>query len=57
VFIDPAWLGRLPAPAAAEQDLLECTAVPRQENSRLSCQVKLTPELEGLVVVLPERQT
>ncbi len=57
VFIEPAWISKLPAPAAAEQDLLDCTAVPRQENSRLSCQVKLTPELEGLVVMLPERQT
>lgn len=57
VFIDPAWHARLGPCAAAEEDLLECTAVPRTPDSRLSCQVRLTPELDGLVVRLPERQT
>ena len=37
-------------------EMLECTASERLPNSRLSCQIKLTAELPGLVVRLPERQ-
>lgn len=57
VFVDDAWAERLPARSPSEQDLLECTAVPRAPNSRLSCQIKLSPDMDGLVVRLPERQT
>lgn len=57
VMVDDAWLRKLPVGSPSEQELLECTAVPRQPNSRLSCQIKLTAELEGMVVRLPERQT
>ena len=57
VFIDSAWLEKLGPCAAAEADLLECTAVPRAPNSRLSCQVRLSADLDGLVVHLPARQT
>ncbi len=57
VFVDRAWLDKLPARGADENDLLECTAIERQPNSRLSCQIKLNEQLDGLLVVLPERQT
>lgn len=57
VFVDDAWLARLPAPSPSETDLLECTAVPRAPNSRLSCQLRMAAELDGMVVQLPERQT
>ena len=57
VFVDAAWAARLPASSTSEQDLLECTAVPRDPNSRLSCQIKLSSEMDGLIVRLPERQT
>ncbi len=57
VVVDPNWLAKLPAPSATELDLLECTAVPRHANSRLSCQIKLSSDLDGLIVQLPERQT
>ncbi len=57
VFIEPAWLDKLPEQTPSEKDLLDCTAVPRQSNSRLSCQIKLTPEMDGMVVHLPQRQT
>ncbi len=56
VFVDPAWVGRLPPREAGEHDLLECTAVERRPNSRLSCQIRVSAELDGLVVHLPERQ-
>lgn len=57
VYVDPAWLGRLPAPELMERDLLECTAAERQANSRLGCQLKITGALDGLIVRLPDRQT
>ncbi|TFZ02832.1 (2Fe-2S)-binding protein [Ramlibacter henchirensis] len=56
VLVDEAWLDRLPLMSQNEDDMLECTAVPRQANSRLSCQLRMTEELEGLELTLPERQ-
>jgi len=56
VYVDPAWLGRLPRPSAEEDSMLDMTAEPRRPNSRLSCQVVLDPTLEGLVAGLPESQ-
>lgn len=56
VFVDPAWLERLPAPSADEDAMLEMTAVPRRPNSRLSCQIALDASLDGLVATLPETQ-
>ena len=56
VYVDPAWAGRLPAPLPNELEMLECTAAERQPTSRLSCQIKMTQALHGLVVRIPERQ-
>ena len=56
VYVDPQWSSRLPAPAADELELLECTAAERQSTSRLSCQVKLTAAMQGLVVRVPPQQ-
>ena len=56
VYVDPAWVDRLPAPLSNELEMLECTADERRPESRLSCQIKLTAELQGLVVRLPGRQ-
>lgn len=56
VYVDDAWADKLPAPLANELEMLECTAAERQPNSRLSCQIKAAPELEGLRVTLPETQ-
>lgn len=47
----------LPPIGAMEGDMLECTAAERQPNSRLSCQIKVSAELDGLVVQIPDRQT
>ena len=52
VLIDPAFLGRLAAPSAEEEDMLDL--VPdATRSSRLACQIALTPELDGLVARLP----
>lgn len=56
VYVDPAWAGKLSAPLSNELEMLECTASERLPNSRLSCQIKLTADLQGLVLRVPERQ-
>lgn len=55
VYVDPAWTEKLPAVDAMEQDMLDFAYEPR-ENSRLTCQIKVTAELDGLVVRMPEKQ-
>lgn len=55
-YVDEPWAGDLPAPESTELEMLECTAAERRPNSRLSCQLKLSPPLQGLTVRLPERQ-
>ncbi len=56
VYVDPAWVDQLSAPLANELEMLECTASDRLANSRLSCQIKASETLEGLVIRVPERQ-
>ena len=46
---------RVGEPPEMETEMLECAVDPK-ENSRLSCQLKVTDELDGLVVHLPEAQ-
>ena len=55
VHVAPEWFAKVGAPSPAEQDMLEM-AVDPDETSRLSCQITLTPELEGLEVALPASQ-
>jgi 2Fe-2S ferredoxin len=55
-YIDPAWKAKVGGPASdAERDLLE-GAEETHPDARLSCQITMTPELDGLVVHLPEKQ-
>ncbi|WP_432470469.1 2Fe-2S iron-sulfur cluster-binding protein [Amphritea sp. HPY] len=46
IYVDDEWLGRIPAPNDEEADLLEL-AFDVQDNSRLSCQIKMSPDLDG----------
>ena len=55
VYVDTAWLDKLPAKDAMEEDMLDFAYEP-SELSRLTCQVKVTDELDGLVVKMPEKQ-
>ncbi len=57
VFVDEAWLDKLPAKEDDEFEMLDCTAVESADNSRLSCQIKVTDELDGLIVRMPEFQS
>jgi 2Fe-2S ferredoxin len=56
VLVDPAWSDRLPERSEDEEYLLEGTATPATESSRLSCQILLDPTLDGLTVTIPEEQ-
>lgn len=56
VYVDEPWANQLPPPESTELEMLECTASERLPSSRLSCQIKLSPALEGLTVRMPERQ-
>jgi 2Fe-2S ferredoxin len=56
VYVAPEWAGKLPAPQAEEQGMLEFTAAPRRDTSRLSCQLQVGPETDGLTVEVPDRQ-
>jgi ferredoxin, 2Fe-2S len=47
----------LPAPSETEAAMLENAAAERLASSRLSCQIVVRPELDGLVVRLPDRQS
>lgn len=54
VHVDPEWTGKLPEMSNDEDDLLSGSSY-RTEASRLSCQIKVTEELEGLrVTIAPE---
>lgn len=54
-YVDEAWVAKTGEPGDAEKDMIECAMYP-QPNSRLSCQITVTDELDGLVVRLPESQ-
>lgn len=56
VFVDDTWFAKLPPAEADEDAMLEMTAAERQPNSRLSCQLQLTPDLDGLSVRVPDTQ-
>ena len=51
VYVDPSWVDRLEPRGEEENDMLDL-AFEVQDNSRLSCQVTMTPELDGLKVTL-----
>ncbi len=55
-YVDEAWVERVGDRSEGEEDMLEGAASEVTGRSRLSCQIKLTPELVGLVVHLPEEQ-
>ena len=56
VYVDEAWLTRMPAMGEDEDALLDGAAAERRPTSRLSCQITLSPELDGLILYLPDRQ-
>jgi len=55
-YVDEAWFSKLPPPEAGELDMLDMAAAEVKPNSRLSCQIKASPAIDGLLVRLPETQ-
>ncbi|MFC7050916.1 2Fe-2S iron-sulfur cluster-binding protein [Emcibacter nanhaiensis] len=53
VHVDPVWLDKVGKPDDAELSMLDF-ATDVRENSRLSCQIKMTADLDGLILHLPE---
>jgi 2Fe-2S ferredoxin len=56
VYVDPAFLSRIPRAASNEKSMLSIAAEGPHPNSRLSCQIKMTEEMNGIVVRLPAKQ-
>ena len=55
VYVDEKWFEKIPKKEEAEEDMLDMAFEPNQ-NSRLTCQITVTNELEGLVVRMPKQQ-
>ena len=55
VYVDEAWQEAVGSPEIMEEDMLDFAWEPRT-GSRLSCQIKVTAALDGLVVRIPEKQ-
>ncbi|MEQ8746653.1 2Fe-2S iron-sulfur cluster-binding protein [Pyruvatibacter sp.] len=55
VHVDEKWLSKLDPKEDMEQTMLDF-APEVQENSRLSCQIKVSDELDGMIVRMPESQ-
>ena len=55
VYVDDAWREKVGGPSPMEEDMLDF-GYDVKPSSRLSCQIKVTDELDGLVVRTPERQ-
>ncbi|PRY23686.1 2Fe-2S ferredoxin [Aliiruegeria haliotis] len=55
-YVDPDWVEKLPAIEDMEEDMLDFAYETQPGLSRLTCQIKVTDDMDGLVVKLPEKQ-
>ncbi|WP_370229045.1 2Fe-2S iron-sulfur cluster-binding protein [Cognatishimia sp.] len=56
VYVDEAWADKLPAMDDMEEDMLDFAFEPKPGQSRLTCQLKVSDDLDGLKVFMPEKQ-
>ena len=56
VYVDPAFVPLLDPIGEEQEEMLGATAAERKSNSRLSCQIRMKPQFEGLIVRMPDRQ-
>ena len=56
VYVEEKWLDKLSKAEDAEVDMIDMAYEPKK-NSRLSCQIIVSDELEGLEITTPEKQT
>jgi len=55
VYVDDEWLDKLPTKEDGEEDMLDMAFEPKK-NSRLSCQIIVSDDLDGLIVNIPSKQ-
>ncbi len=55
VYVEESWFDKIPPKETGEEDMLDQAYEPKV-NSRLSCQIIVTKDMEGLKVQLPEKQ-
>ena len=53
VMVAPEWIAKTGAPSAFEDAMLDATEAPRTDASRLSCQIKMIADLDGLHLYVP----
>ena len=56
VYVDQQWIDKIPKAEDAENDMIDMAFEPKK-NSRLSCQIIVSDDLDGLEVTTPEKQT
>lgn len=56
VYIDEKFIDRLEPMSSNEDEMLDCAAAERKPNSRLSCQIEIKAEFEGMVIQTPDTQ-
>ena len=56
VFVDAAFADKVGGPHDLEDDMLDGAATDRTEHSRLSCQIKMSDDIDGLVVRIAPKQ-
>ena len=56
VYVEEKWLDKLPKPEEGETDMIDMAFEPKK-NSRLSCQITVTDDLDGLIGTTPEKQS
>ena len=56
VYVEEKWLNKLPKSEEGEVDMIDMAYEPKK-NSRLSCQLIVSDELDGLIVTTPEKQS
>ena len=56
VYVKEDWFNKIPSKQEGEEDMLDQAYEPKK-NSRLSCQIIVSDDLDGLVVDMPEKQT
>ena len=56
VYVEDSWFNKIQKAEDAEQDMIDMAYKP-QKNSRLSCQIVVSDEIDGLTVITPEKQT
>lgn len=54
VYLDPGWIGRVEEASDFEQDMVEMAENEVRDESRLSCQIKMSDALDGIRIHLPQ---